>query len=78
MEAVVVAGEIEIPTGLPAIELLGFSEEGEVLVVGKNFNRMWASVKVMSPLVQGSNNTQKFAVVDLVVALCSIKGLRDV
>ena len=47
-------------------------------MVRKNFNGVWTAVEVVSPFVQSSNDAQEFAVVDLVVALCGIEGLRDV
>ena len=78
MEAVVVAGEVEIPAGLSAIELLGFPEEGEVLMVGEDVDGVRGAFEIVAPGFEGADDTKKFAIVDLVVAFGGVEGLGEV
>src|SRR3981189_1910608 len=62
------AGEVERPSGLPAIELLRDSKVFEVLVVCEDLNWMASPFKVVAPFFETSDYRQHLNVVDLIVA----------
>jgi len=49
---------------------LGFSEVGEVLVVGKDLNREGGAMEVVSPRLKGANDGEELTVVDVIVSFC--------
>ena len=50
--------------------MLGFSEVGEVLVVGEYLNREMGALEVMVPTLQPSKYCKEFSVIDVVVLFC--------
>ena len=50
-------GEIDQPACLAAVERLGLAEVGEVFVVSEDLNGERGAVEVMSPGLQGSNDS---------------------
>ena len=71
-------GKVDKPTRLAAVERVGLSEVGEVLVVGEDLHRERGTVKIVAPGLQGTKYCKEFAVVDVVVALGGGEGLREV
>src|SRR3979490_2385490 len=63
------AGEVERPSGLPAIELLRYSKVFEVLVVCEDLNWMASPFKVVAPFFEPSDYRQHFDVVDPIVGV---------
>src|SRR6202795_3266457 len=68
VEGEVEAGQVEGPSGLAAVELLGGLEVLEVLMVRPDLKRLARAFQVVSPLFQRSDDRQHFHVMDLVVA----------
>src|ERR1700675_2140584 len=68
VEGEVEARQIEGPSGLAAVELLGGPEVLQVLVVCPDLKRLARAFQVVSPLFQRSDDCQHFHVMDLVVA----------
>src|ERR1700675_396483 len=68
VEGEVEAGQVERPSGLAAVELLGGLEVLEVLMVRPDLKRLAHAFQVVSPLFQRSDDRQHFHVMDLVVA----------
>ena len=67
--------EVNKPTRLSAIERLGLSEIGEVLMVGEDLYRERGAMEVMAPGLQGANDSEEFAIIDVVVTLGRGEGL---
>ena len=67
--------EVDKPMRLSAIERLGLSEIGEVLMVGEDLYRERGAMEVMSPGFQGANDSEEFAIIDIVVTLSRGEGL---
>ena len=63
-------GKIDEPMGLSTVEVLGGTEVGEVFMIGKDLDRKWGSMEVMSPGFQGSDDGKEFSVIDVVVLFC--------
>ena len=59
--------EIDEPLCLLAIERLGLSEVGEVLVICKNLYWERGAVEVVTPGFQGADYHEEFLVIDVVV-----------
>src|SRR6202795_5375562 len=68
MECEVEAGQVERPSGLAAVELLGGPEVLKVLVVRPDLKGLARAFQVVSPLFQRSDDCQHFHIMDLVVA----------
>src|SRR6202795_1195253 len=68
VEGEVEAGQVEGPSGLAAVELLGSLEVFEILMVRPDLKRLARAFQVVSPLFQRSDDRQHFHVMDLVVA----------
>src|ERR1700675_4013239 len=69
VEGEVEAGQVERPSGLAAVELLGGPEVFEILMVHPDLKRLACAFQVVSPLFQRSDDRQHFHVMDFVVAL---------
>ena len=67
--------QVNEPTRLSAIERLGLSEVGEVLMVSEDLYREQGAVEVMAPGLQGVNDSKEFAIIDIVVTLGRREGL---
>jgi hypothetical protein len=59
------------------IELLNDSKILEVLVVSIDLYRVASSFKVMSPLLEPSDDGEHLGIVDLIVLLDQIEGFRQ-
>src|ERR1700675_3740662 len=68
VEGEVEAGQVERPSGLAAVELLGSPEVLEVLMVRPDLKRLARAFQVVSPLFQRSDDCQHFHITDLIVA----------
>src|SRR6202795_1124366 len=68
MEGEIEAGQVEGPSGLAAVELLGSPEVFEILMVRPDLKRLARAFQVVSPLFQRSDDRQHFHIMDLVVA----------
>ena len=62
MECEVKAGEVERPSGLPLVQLLGRHEVLQVLVVCPNLTLMFCAFNKVPPLLEGSDNRRLSAV----------------
>ena len=56
------------PTSLMTREFLWLVEIGEVFVVHEQGDGMTSSLEIMTPVFQSVNDSQQFAIVDVVVA----------
>ena len=50
-------GEVNEPTGLSPVEVLGGTEVGEILMVSEDLDGKRGSMKVVSPGFQGTNDS---------------------
>jgi len=71
------AGEVERPSGLPLVQLLGCHEVLQVLVIRPDLTLMFRALDKVPPLLEGSDNCQHLLVVDLVVPLNGGQGLGE-
>ena len=62
--------EVNEPVSLSVIEVLGGAEVSEILVVGEDLDRERRSVEVVSPRFQGTDDSEEFSVIDVVVSFC--------
>ena len=53
-------------------------EIGQVFVVGEDLHRERGAMEVVAPRLQGTNDGEEFAVIDVIVAFGRGKGLREV
>ena len=77
VECEVEAGEVESPSGLPPVQLLGRHEVLQVLVVRPNLTLMFRALDKVLPLLEGSDDCQHLLVVDLVVPFDRGQGLGE-
>ena len=62
--------EIQEPTSLATIQVLGGAEEGEVFVICENPDREWGAMKVVTPGFESTNNGEEFPIVNIIVTFC--------
>ena len=60
---------------MATIERLGLSEIGEVFMVGEDLHGKGGIMEIVAPRLQGANNSEEFAVVNIVVSFGGRKGL---
>ena len=70
--------EVNEPAGLSSVEVLGGMEVGEVFVVGEDLDWERGSVEVVPPRFQGSDDSEEFSVVNVVVPFSWGERLREV
>ena len=58
------------PTDLSGAQALCIHELTEVIMVRKDENLMLAAFQIVTPRLEGFNNSQKFTIVGLVSCLC--------
>jgi len=75
MEREVKAGEVERPSGLPLIQLLGRHEVLQVLVICPDLALVFSTFNEVLPLLESSDDRQHLLVVDLIVPLNGGEGL---
>src|SRR6267154_1542262 len=68
----------KLPASLAAGKVLSGAEVKEVLMVGKDNDRVWVPFEVMAPSLQGSDDGKEFSIIDLIVSFCGVKGLGEV
>ena len=68
-------GEVNEPACLAPVECLGLVEVGEVFMVGEDLYRERRAMEVMAPGFQGANDSEEFAIIDIVVPLSRGEGL---
>ena len=61
--------EVNEPACLAAVKCLGLTEIGQVLVVGEDLYWEGGAVEIVAPRLQGTNNSEEFVVVDVVIVL---------
>ena len=71
-------GEINKPACLSTIECLGLAEVGKIFVVGEDLYREGGTMEVVTPRLQGVNDGEKFAIIDIVISFSGGEGLRQV
>jgi len=74
MEYKVEVGEVEGPSGLPPVQLLGRHEVLQVLVIRPDLALMFRALNEMPPLLEGSDDCQHLLVMDLIVPLDGGEG----
>jgi len=77
MECKVEVGEVERPSGLPPVQLLGRHEVLQVLVVRPDLALMFCTFDKVPPLLEGSDDCQHLLVVDLIVPFDRGQGLGE-
>ena len=70
--------KINQPLCLAAVKCLRLAEVGKVLMIHEYLYREGESMKVMSPGFQGSDDSKKFPVIDVVVSFGGGERLREV
>ena len=70
--------EVKKPASLAAVEFLGLSEVGEVLMVSEYLDWGGGSKEIVSPGIQGSHDCEEFSVVNVIVVLGRAKHLGEV
>ena len=61
---------------LSAVERLGLAEVGKIFVVGEDLYREGGTMEVVTPRLQGTNNGEKLAIIDIVISFGGGEGLR--
>jgi len=77
VEYEVKAEEVERPSGLPPVQLLGCHEVLQVLVVRPDLALMFRALNKVLPLLEGSDGCQHLLVVVLVVLFNRRQGLGE-
>ena len=77
VECEVEAGEVERPSGLPPVQLLGCHEVLQVLVVCPDLALMFRALDKVLPLLEGLDDCQHLLVVDLLVPFDGGQGLGE-
>jgi len=77
VECEVEAEEVERPSGLPPVQLLGRHEVLQVLVVHRDLALMFRTLDKVPPLLEGSDDCQHLLVLDLVVPFDRGQGLGE-
>ena len=62
--------EVEQPACLATVEVLCLMEVRQVLVICEDLDGEWGSMEVVPPGFQGTDDCEKFSVVDVVVPFC--------
>ena len=70
--------EIKEPSSLMTVQALGGTEEGKVFMIGENLDREGRTMEVMTPSFEGTNNCEKFTIINIIVAFCQRKRLRQI
>ena len=68
--------EVNKPMCLSAVERLGLAEVGKIFVVGEDLYREGGTMEVVTPRLQGTNNGEKLAIIDIVISFGGGEGLR--
>ena len=63
---------------MSAVERLGLAEVGKIFVVGEDLHREGGTMEVVTPRLQGVNDGEKFAIIDIVISFSGGEGLRQV
>ena len=71
-------GKVNEPSGLSVTKGLGETEVGEVFMVSEDLYRKRGSVEVVLPGFQGTDDSEEFPVVDVVVSYCWGEQLGEV
>jgi len=71
-------GKVKKPASLTTIQVLGAAEEGEVFVICEDLDGKRGSPKVLTPCLEGTNDSEQFAIVDVVIALRRDERLGEV
>ena len=70
--------QVKEPTGLSTVKPLGRAEEGQVLMISKDLDGKWGTVEVMAPRFESTNNSEEFAIVDIIVSFCGRERLGEI
>jgi hypothetical protein len=66
------------PLGLAVVQGLWLMEVHKVFVIGKHLDGKWGSMEIVTPGFKGSDDSEQFSVIDVIVPLSWAKGLREV
>ncbi len=77
MEREVVLCQFCHPVGLMAVQLLGFSDILEILMICPDLKILSCSHQVVLPLIECKHNCEQFFVVNFVISFCNCEGLRQ-
>ena len=78
LELEIIFGKKEMPSSLSTHEVLGGLEEGEILMISEYNDGMRRPEQKMSPMGNGTNNSEQFAIIDLVITFCRVKGFWEI
>ena len=70
--------KVNEPSGLATVEGLGRMEVCEILMVCEDLYRERGPVEVVSPRLQGTDDSKDFSIVDVIVSFCQGERLGDV
>ena len=57
---------------------MGLAEVGKIFVVGEDLHREGGTMEVVMPRLQGADNSEKFAIIDIVIPFGGGEGLQQV
>ena len=70
--------QVKEPTGLSTVKALGRAEEGQILMIGKDLDGEWGAVEVVAPRFESTNNSEEFAIIDIIVSFCGRERLGEI
>ena len=68
-------GKVDEPACLAAVERLGLAKVGKVLVIGEDLHGKRGAMEVVAPGFQGADDSEEFAIINIVVSFCREEGL---
>ena len=68
-------GKVDEPARLAAVECLGLVKISKVLVVGEDLYREGGAMEIVTPGLQGANNSEKFPIINVVITFGGGEGL---
>ena len=78
MEEEVIFGQHQLPSSLSSGQLLRGSKVQKVLMISKDNHRVGIPFEKVSPCFKSADDCEEFAIIDLVIPLCWVQGLREV
>ena len=60
------------------VEMLGRTEEGEILMVGEDLDWERRAMEVMSPSFEGVDDGKEFVIIDVIITLSWWKRLGEI
>ena len=70
--------KVDEPACLAAVERLGLAKVGKVLVIGEDLYQEGGAMQIVAPGFQGVDDSEEFAIIDIIVSFGGGEGLREV